>query len=225
MNQDLILYYKERAQEYEQIYTKPERQCDLSSAEDILQNLFSEKDILEIACGTGYWTDKIAKTAKSIYASDVNEAVIEIARQKDLGDTVRFAVADLYNIEIKERYEGLFGGFIWSHILHQDLDRFLEIIDEILPKDGLIVFMDNKFVEGSNTPITSTDQFGNTYQLRKLENGKTYSVLKNFPNKDFIIEKLDVVPFWFTLLRVSKYLKLQFLSRLPVIFCFKGNRV
>jgi hypothetical protein len=35
----------------------------------------------------------------------------------------------------------------------------------------------------------------------------------------------DVVPFWFTLLRVSKYLKLQFLSRLPVIFCFKGNRV
>jgi predicted TPR repeat methyltransferase len=157
MNQDLIRYYKERAKDYEQIYTKPERQYDLISAEDILQDLFCDKNILEIACGTGYWTAKIAKTAKSIYASDVNEAVVEIARQKDLGDTVKFAVADLYNIEIEEEYEGLFGGFIWSHILLQDLDKFLAIIEGNLPKNGLIVFMDNKFVEGSNTPITSTD--------------------------------------------------------------------
>lgn len=51
--------------------------------------------------------------------------------------------------------------------------------------------MDNKFVEGSNTPITSKDQFGNTYQLRRLENGTSYSVLKNFPTQDFIIEKLS----------------------------------
>jgi SAM-dependent methyltransferase len=191
VNQDLILYYKERAKEYEQVYTKPERQCDLISAEDILQNLFRNKDILEVACGTGYWTDKIAKTARSIDASDVNKAVIEIARQKHLGEAVRFEVADLYNIEIKERYEGLFGGFIWSHILVQDLDRFLEFISGILPRDGLIVFMDNKFVEGSSTPINSRDQFGNTYQLRKLRNGTTHSVLKNFPTEDFITKKLS----------------------------------
>jgi len=191
MNQDLILYYKERAKEYERIYDKPERQHNLIDAEDILQNLFKGKDILEIACGTGYWTARIAETAKSIYASDVNETVIEIARQKDLGETVRFAVADLYTIDVKERYEGLFGGFIWSHILIQDLDRFLEAIDGILPDNGLIVFMDNKFVEGSNTPIINTDQSGNTYQLRKLENGTTYSVLKNFPTQDFVIEKLS----------------------------------
>lgn len=191
MNQDLILYYKERAKEYEKIYTKPERQCDLISSKDILQNLFCGKNILEVACGTGYWTEKIAKTAKSIHATDVNEAVIEIARQKHLGNKVRFEVADLYNLKIKQRYEGLFGGFIWSHILLQDLDSFVEIIDRSLVKNGLMVFMDNKFVEGSNTPITSTDQFGNTYQLRKLENGTSHSVLKNFPTQDLIFEKLS----------------------------------
>jgi len=31
MNQDLILYYKERAKEYEKIYAKPERERDLIS--------------------------------------------------------------------------------------------------------------------------------------------------------------------------------------------------
>jgi len=193
MNQNLILYYKERAKEYEKIYTKPERQADLISAEDILQNLFCKKDLLEIACGTGYWTEKISKTAKSIVASDVNEAVVEIARQKNLGDTVRFEIADLHNLENKQRYDGLFGGFIWSHIFLQDLDSFLESIKEKLHKNGLVVFMDNNFVEGSNTSITSTDQFGNTYQLRKLDNGKSYSVLKNFPTQEFIIKKLSSI--------------------------------
>ena len=46
-----------------------------------------------------------------------------------------------------------------------------------------MVFMDNRFVPGSNTPISRTDDAGNTYQLRKLENGNEYEVLKHFPDK------------------------------------------
>ncbi|CAM4432625.1 Methyltransferase domain-containing protein [Pedobacter westerhofensis] len=205
MNQDLILYYKERAKEYEKIYAKPERQSDLISSIDILRNLFCEKDILEIACGTGFWTEKIARTAKSIHATDVNEAVIEIARQKNLGNKVRFEVADLYNLDTKQRYEGLFGGFIWSHILLQDLNSFVEIINQTMVKNGFMVFMDNKFVEGSSIPIASTDQFGNTYQLRKLENGTSHSVLKNFPTQDLIFEKLSVIAFDINFINLEYY--------------------
>ena len=46
-----------------------------------------------------------------------------------------------------------------------------------------MVFMDNKFVAGSNTPISRTDNEGNTYQLRRLEKGNEYEVLKNFPDE------------------------------------------
>jgi len=46
-----------------------------------------------------------------------------------------------------------------------------------------MVFMDNRFVSGSNTPISRTDDEGNTYQLRKLESGKEYEVRKNFPDE------------------------------------------
>jgi len=46
-----------------------------------------------------------------------------------------------------------------------------------------MVVMDNRFVPGSNTPICRTDDEGNTYQLRKLENGNEYEVLKNFPDE------------------------------------------
>lgn len=55
----------------------------------------------------------------------------------------------------------------------------------IKPKCELI-FIDNKFVEGSSTPIFRKDSNGNTYQKRYLKNGKEYEILKNFPDENFI---------------------------------------
>ena len=44
-----------------------------------------------------------------------------------------------------------------------------------------VVFLDNRFVEGSSTPITLRDAEGNSYQDRRLRDGSLRRVLKNFP--------------------------------------------
>ena len=44
-----------------------------------------------------------------------------------------------------------------------------------------VVFMDNRYVEGSSTPVTRRDAEGNGYQTRRLGDGTTHEVLKNFP--------------------------------------------
>jgi len=191
MNHDLVSYYKDRAQEYEKVYLKPERQNDLQKATTILQSLFLQKKVVEIACGTGYWTERIADTATSILATDINKSVIEIAENKHYKNQVNFELSDIYNCSFDKKYDGVFGGFIWSHILLQDLDNFIDKINTIVPSDGTIVFMDNNYVEGSNHVITKTDGQGNTYQTRKLENGTSHLVLKNFPTKEFIFDKLS----------------------------------
>jgi ubiquinone/menaquinone biosynthesis C-methylase UbiE len=194
MNTDLVAYYKDRAKEYERIYAKPERQADLQSSTVILQELLADKTVLEIACGTGYWTERIAKSAASIFATDINETVIEIARQKDFPNTEpSFGIADIFNFEPDNKYESLFGGFIWSHIQLQDLDRFLYTVNKFVLPGGTIVFMDNNYVEGSNHSITNTDGHGNSFQTRKLDNGTTHRVLKNFPTEDFLREKLSAI--------------------------------
>ena len=193
MNQDLVSYYKDRAKEYEKVYLKPERQNDLQKATTILQSLFSQKTILEIACGTGYWTEKIAETATAIYATDINESVIDIAENRHYKDKVTFELTDIYTFMPHKKYESVFGGFIWSHILHQDLDKFVDKIKNFVTSDGTIVFMDNNYVEGSNLAIMKTDEQGNTYQTRQLENGTLHLVLKNFPTKEFIFNKLSGV--------------------------------
>jgi demethylmenaquinone methyltransferase/2-methoxy-6-polyprenyl-1,4-benzoquinol methylase len=191
MNSDLINYYSNRAKEYEKIYAKPERQNDLLKATEILQSIFVDKDVLEIACGTGYWTERIAQTAKTILATDINESVIEVAKSKTYPSAhVRLEVADLYQLSNGKKYESLFGGFIWSHIPLQDLNGFLDTIHKHVIPGGIIVLMDNNYVEGSSLPITERDANGNTYQTRSLENGSRHKVLKNFPTQDYIIQLL-----------------------------------
>ncbi len=191
MNTDLVSYYKDRAKEYEKIYAKPERQKDLKAATRILQEIFTEKQVLEIACGTGFWTEKIAVTANSILATDINQSVIDIARKKDFWDKqVSFEIADIYNFPVQDKFESLFGGFIWSHILLQDLDKFLSTVNSLVSPGATVVFIDNNYVESSNHPITEIDEHGNSFQTRKLEDNTTHLVLKNFPSETFLRNKL-----------------------------------
>ena len=191
VNSDIILYYKERAKEYEKIYNKPERQSDLLLAEQILKETFKNKDVIEIACGTGYWTKKISATAKNILATDINDTVIEVAKSKDYSPAkIEFQIADIFNLENINKHESLFGGFIWSHIKLQDLSNFLDIINKLVKNSGTIVLIDNNYVDGKNLPVTEKDDFGNTYQIRTLENGTTHKVLKNFTTEIFIQQLL-----------------------------------
>jgi demethylmenaquinone methyltransferase/2-methoxy-6-polyprenyl-1,4-benzoquinol methylase len=56
-------YYAARAPEYDRVYQKPERQQDLRAIEAWLPSVFQAKSILEIACGTGYWTQFLSSTS------------------------------------------------------------------------------------------------------------------------------------------------------------------
>jgi hypothetical protein len=50
-----------------------------------------------------------------------------------------------------------------------------------------VVLLDNFFVAGKSHPITERDADGNTYQSRRLEDGSTHRVLKNFPDEDELL--------------------------------------
>ena len=187
IDRDLSSYYRNRAHEYERVYEKPERQEDLALLTQMLKELFSGKELLEIACGTGYWTERIAMTAREILATDINNSVLNIARSKKYSNAkVTFRLADFNNLHGHGKHESLFGGFIWSHIKVQDLPDFIRLIKEQVIPGGRLVFIDNNFVKGSSTPIAATDKEGNTYQNRELETGAEYQILKNFPTEKLI---------------------------------------
>jgi SAM-dependent methyltransferase len=179
----MLEYYGRRAREYERVYHKPERQQDLIRLRNEIPRLFTGADLLEIACGTGYWTEILAPAARSILATDHSSEVLEIARTKSYpGSRVRFAVADAFRLgTVGQGFTAGFAGFWWSHVPREELAAFLRGFHASLAPGARVLFVDNRYVEGSNTPISRRDETGNTYQLRSLEDGSTHEVLKNFP--------------------------------------------
>jgi SAM-dependent methyltransferase len=185
-------YYRARANEYDAVYNKPERQRDLGILRSRLAHQLTGRHVLEIAAGTGYWTDGYADAAASVMATDVNDATLDVARHRRAWPaTVRFAVADGFDLGVIDGpVDAGFVGFFWSHVRRDGLAAFLSGVADRIEAGGRVVFLDNRYVEGSNHPIARTDSDGNTYQQRKLADGASWEVLKNFPSPEQVRDSL-----------------------------------
>ena len=177
---ELVDYYRRRAGEYEAIYAKAERQADLTFLREHIPSRLAGRRVLEIACGTGYWTVLVSQQSISVTATDLAQEPMRIAQSKDYGNAaVRFEFADAYALpESLGRFDGALAVFWWSHILLSDIDSFLTSLHRRLEPGARVLLMDNTYVEGSSTPIAERDAEGNTYQQRGANR-----VLKNFPTE------------------------------------------
>ncbi len=175
-------YYQARAPEFENVYAKPERQSDLAWLRAWLAREARGHTILEVACGTGYWTAVAAATARAIVACDLNPGPLEIARAKAPGPHVTFGQADAFALpDLGTAFDAGMAHFWWSHLALADQAGFLAHFASRLRPGAKLLMIDNNFVAGSMGPVTRTDAAGNTYQRRRLETGAEYEVLKNFP--------------------------------------------
>ena len=188
-SEEMLRYYSERAFEYENIYLKPERQEDLSRLATIVSDAVQGLNVLEVACGTGYWTERYAHAARSVLATDASNEVLGLARAKSFpSGNVDFASADAYRLMDADAVQDGFPfdaavvAFWWSHIPRSEWQAFLTSLHACLAPGATVLVYDNRFVAGSSTPISETDADGNTFQRRVLGDGRSYSVLKNFPD-------------------------------------------
>lgn len=185
---DMQAYYVQRAAYYERVYHKPERQPDLRAMESWLEAELAGRHVLELACGTGWWTVHGARRAAAWWATDTSPQTMAVARAKpDLPPCVRFQELDAYALDplpAGTAFDAVFAGCWWSHVPLARLKPWLEKLHGRLAPGARVVMLDNSFVQTSNLPITRRDAEGNTYQLRTLDDGSSHEVLKNFPARD-----------------------------------------
>jgi SAM-dependent methyltransferase len=188
-------YYAARAAEYDEVYRKPERQDDLARLKQLLPPLVAGKRVLEIAAGTGYWTQVLASTAAEIVATDLNAETIAIAAQRDYGPApVALRTVDAYELDaVPGEFDLVFCGFWWSHVARADIARFLTGLRGRTGPGVQLLLVDNRYVPGSNVPISRTGPEGDTYQRRSLADGREYEVVKNFPSHEQLAADLEPV--------------------------------
>ncbi len=184
-------YYARRASEYEEIYRRPERQADLQLLREELRAFCRGRRLLEVACGTGYWTAQAAQCGH-VCATDAVEQVLAIARAKGLEpERAVFVRADAFALDVVEGdFDAAFAGFWWSHVRRRQLPVFLAGLHRRLGPDREVLFFDNRFVAGSSTPLSRMAD-GDSFQERRLADGERYEVVKNFPSADEVRDTIS----------------------------------
>jgi ubiquinone/menaquinone biosynthesis C-methylase UbiE len=177
-------YYAARAPEYDRVYQKPERQADLRRLRRWLPPVLADSRLLEVACGTGFWTQFIAPAASEVVALDASAAALAIAIGRVPNGKVKFLVGDAYRLpQDQGRFNAAFAGFWFSHVPRSRQREFLAGLGRVLDPGATVVLLDNLYVAGSSHPISEHDADGNTYQTRELDDGSRHRVLKNFPSE------------------------------------------
>ena len=195
MREVMKKYYAQRADNYESIYKKLDRQVDLMAMEERLCSVLEGHRVLEVACGTGYWTQRFAPVATSVFATDINQVMLDQAQRKEypLG-VVKFSLADVFAMPSANgaQYSACFAGFLWSHVEREEQAEVLAQLVKVVGSGCVLVLIDDNDVEGSSAPIARTDSDGNTFQLRMQDNGSRVEIVKNYHTDSFLRKRIGL---------------------------------
>ena len=178
-------YYNKRAKEYEQIYHRdyPVMQSELAKIKDLLCNSFRNKSVLEVACGTGYWTKSVAQTAQSITAVDNSTEMLEVAKAKNI--KTHFINDNAYTLNnVTDEFNAGLANFWFSHIPKDQINAFFTAFHKKLKPNSTIIMTDNIYDEEFGGKLIERANDENTYKNRTLEDGTSYQIIKNYYNEE-----------------------------------------
>jgi ubiquinone/menaquinone biosynthesis C-methylase UbiE len=176
-----IAYYDARAAEYDELLVRvfdPEWQ-DLVDA--LLAAHFTG-DVLELACGTGVWTEPVARTATHVTAIDASPAMIAAnrARLSDAGllDRVTYRQADLFAWRPDRTFDAVVIGFFLSHVPDDRLDPLLAAVANALSIGGRLFVVDTIRDLPEPTSDAAPPPPSSPLTIRRLKDGRHFRIVK-----------------------------------------------
>lgn len=185
-------YYELRAGEYEGLYYRSsERRDELQAVEAFLAGILRDRHVLEIAVGTGYWTEIVARSAASIVAIDRSPAMlVEAGRKAYPRHNVRLEIGDAYVLaDVEGDFEAAMVNFWLSHVPRARIATFLDGLHQRLGGGALVFIADNVNVPGEGGELVEVPGCEDTFKLRELADGSRHRVIKNYLERDEL-EKL-----------------------------------
>ncbi|WP_322900207.1 class I SAM-dependent methyltransferase [Actinacidiphila rubida] len=183
-----MAYYRERASTYDRPY---EESAALRALLTVVDELPVGGDVLELACGTGQWTSRLASLARSVTALDASAEVLEIARTRAASPTVDFVQADLFRWRPPRRYDAVFFAFWLSHVPPARLPAFWSSVAAALAPGGRAVFVDDGPLAAEGEEILADPAVPTA--VRSLDNGDRYRIVKVFHDRDTLSRDLTAL--------------------------------
>jgi ubiquinone/menaquinone biosynthesis C-methylase UbiE len=142
--------------------------------------------VLELACGTGIWTQELMTISRSTTAIDGSPEMIEINRAKNANGTVEYQCIDLFKWEPEMQYDLVFFAFWLSHIPPSHLSNFLSKVRRATKPGGRVFIVDEPKSDGN----ISGANVGGLYQQRTLHDGSSFRIVKVYYDPQEIEQEL-----------------------------------
>ena len=192
-----IAYYRARAGEYDAWWLREgryDRGAELNAAwfaeagavEAELADFLRPRrpaNALELACGTGLFTRRLAPAVGSLVALDASPEVIAInrARLAQLGlANVTFREADLFAWRPIARHDVVFMSFWLSHVPADRFAAFWATLRDALAPGASVYLIDSAHDPTSTAVDHVLPEAGTEIATRKLDDGSTYRIVKKF---------------------------------------------
>jgi ubiquinone/menaquinone biosynthesis C-methylase UbiE len=181
-------YYRGRAPSYDQWWRREGRydrgeemtrdwESQVAVVEAALAEFGPAGDVLELAGGTGWWTERLARTAGRLTVVDASSETLELNRARVGRGDVDYVVADLFEWQPSRPYDVVFFSFWLSHVPRARFGDFWSLVRRCLGPGGRAFLVDNRADRSSGT-----DPYVVEYQpdlhLRRLDDGSEYRVVK-----------------------------------------------
>lgn len=182
-------YYRRRAGEYDVT-----AYGDVAVARVRIARLVAEMEpggtVLEIACGTGLWTESLAVRADTVTAIDLAAEAVAIAGDRVRSERVRFEVADVFSWTTTARFDVIFFAAWLSHVPASRFERFWRLLRALLADGGRVLFVDEHVnVREKESYLPGEDEIVE----RRLRDGSRYRVIKNFVDPERLESRLHAI--------------------------------
>jgi demethylmenaquinone methyltransferase/2-methoxy-6-polyprenyl-1,4-benzoquinol methylase len=186
-----IEYYRTRANEYDEWFFRQGRYdrgpelnqrwfIEIETLRKAVDKFNHSDDILELACGTGIWTEYLLRFNGQITAVDAAPEVIAINRERTKSANVKYLQADLFNWQPDKKYGVVFFAFWLSHVPPERFDNFWRVVAEALKPGGRVFFIDSRFEQTSTAKNHTLENPDDTVIKRKLNDGREFNIVKIF---------------------------------------------
>jgi demethylmenaquinone methyltransferase/2-methoxy-6-polyprenyl-1,4-benzoquinol methylase len=177
-------YYAERAPEYDDWWfrrsgyaldadTAARWFADVRELEAALDAFGPRGDVLELAAGTGIWTQQLLAHADRVTAVDAVPEVLHLNRAR-AGDGAEYVLADVFDWEPPREFDVCFMGFWHSHVPSTRLETFWQLVDRALKPEGRVFLVDNARLGDSRHLVSSTGEVAR----RRLSDGREFDIVK-----------------------------------------------
>lgn len=191
-----IAYYRARAGEYDEWFLRQGRYnrgaganarwhanvAEVASGLDAFLAELPIGSMLEIAAGTGLWTQRLAPHVQRLTAIDAAPETLAInqARLGALAADVQYHAADIFTWSAPERYDAIFFGFWLSHVPPERFEAFWRRVGEWLAPGGRVFLVDSRYEPSSTARDHRLEGAQATTVARTLNDGRRFRIVKVF---------------------------------------------